>query len=300
MGAPVAFMGQEENLQIDTRRSDRIALSIPVQLVGRDLSGEEFQEKGHTVLVSRHGATVLVNRSLAVDQEIAIRALPTNREAMVRVVGQVRVEAEGRVYGMAFLDPNTNLWDIYFPPRDEFDKAAGRALLECGGCHLRHVTLMNELEVQVFESNRSLSRFCERCSQQTLWVETFHDATPERSVEAPKPPLAGKEPPPPPPPPPKRTKDERRHRRLRTRLKACVRHPGLGEEIVNTENVSRGGICFKSRRVYFEGSRIEVSIPYAEGGANIFVPAKIIRTQNIPGEGVSSYGIEYLKGRKPS
>ena len=291
-------MEHEENLQFDTRRSDRISLPIPVQVVGRDLSGEEFQEKGRTVLVSRHGATVLLNRSLAVDQEVALRALPTNREAMVRVVGQVRVEAEGRIYGMAFLDPNTNLWDIYFPPRDEFDKAAGRALLECGGCHIRHVTLMNELEVQVFEANRSLSRFCERCSQQTLWVETFHEATPERAVEAPKPPEPGKEPPP--PPPRKRTKDERRHSRLRTRLKACVRHPGLGEEILYTENVSRGGICFKSRRVYFEGMRVELSIPYAEGGANIFVPARIVRTQNVPGEGVSSYGVEYLKGRKPS
>ena len=301
MGFPVACMKHEDKLQFDTRRSDRIALSIPVQLVGRDLSGMEFQEEGRTVLVSRHGATVFVNRSLAADQEIVLRALPTNREAMVRVVGQVRVEAKGRVYGMAFLDPNTNLWDIYFPPHDEFDKAAGRALLECGGCHLRQVTLMNELEVQVFEANRSLSRFCERCSQQTLWVETFHDATPERPPEAPKPPAPGKEPPPPPlPPPPKRIKDERRHPRLKTQLKACLRHPGLGEEIVTTQNVSRGGICFKSRRVYFEGSRIEVSIPYAESGANIFVPAKIVRAQNIPGEGVSSYGVEYLKMRKPS
>ncbi len=291
-------MGHEESLQFDTRRSDRIALAIPVQVVGRDLSGEEFQEKGRTVLVSRHGATVLLNRSLAVDQEIALRALPTNREATVRVVGQVRVEAEGRIYGMAFLDPNTNLWDIYFPPRDEFDKAAGRALLECGGCHVRQVALMNELEVQVFEANRTLSRFCERCSQQTLWVETFHEATPDRPVptshKAPEP-----SPEPPPPPPPKRTKDERRHPRLKTRLRACIRHPGLGEEIVSTENVSRGGLCFKSRRVYFEGTRIEVSIPYAEGGANIFVPARMVRTQNVPGEGVSFYGVEYLKSRKP-
>jgi hypothetical protein len=291
-------MKHEEDLQFDTRRSDRISLSIPVRVVGRDLSGEEFQERGRTVLVSRHGATVLINRSLASDQEIALRALPTNREAMVRVVGQVRVEPEGRVYGMAFLDPHTNLWDIYFPPRDESDKAAGRALLECGGCHLRQVTLMNELEVQVFEANRSLSRFCDRCSQQTLWVETFHEATPERRAEAPKPPEPGREPPPPPPPPPKRTKDERRHARLKTRLKTCVRHPGLGEEIVYTENVSRGGLCFKSRRIYFEGSRVEVSIPYAEGGANIFVPARVVRAQNVPGEGVSSYGVEYLKVHK--
>jgi len=287
-------MKHDENLQFDTRRSDRISLSIPVQVVGRDLSGEEFQEKGRTVVVSRHGATVLLNRSLAVDQEIALRAIPTNREAVVRVVGQVGVEAEGRVYGMALLEPNTNLWDIYFPPRDASDTAAGRALLECGGCHIRQVALMNELEVPVFEANRSLSRFCERCSQQTLWVETFHEATAERAVQAPKPPEPGKEP----PPSRKRTKDERRHQRLKTRLKACVRHPGLGEEIVHTENVSRGGICFKSRRVYFEGSRVELSIPYAEGGANIFVPARIVRTQNVPGEGVSSYGVEYLKARK--
>ncbi len=289
-------MEHEEVIQFDTRRSDRISLAIPVEIVGRDLGGEEFKETGRTVVVSRHGATVLLNRALAADQEIVLRAIPANREAVVRVVGQVRVEPEGRIYGMALLDPNTNLWDIYFPPRDESEKAAGRALLECGGCHIRQVALMNELEVQVFEANRSLSRFCDRCSQQTLWVETFHEAAPERAAQPSKP----QELPAKPPAPAKRTKDERRHPRLKTRLKACVRHSGLGEEIVHTENVSRGGICFKSRRIYFEGSRIEISIPYAEGGANIFVPARVVRAQDVPGEGCSAYGVEYLKVRRNS
>jgi hypothetical protein len=289
-------MEHEEIIQFDTRRSDRIALAIPVEVVGRDLQDQEFKEKGRTVVISRHGATVLLNRMLAADQEIALRAIPTGREAVVRVVGQIGVEAEGRVYGMALLDVNTNLWDIYFPPREEFDQAAGRALLECGGCHVRQVALMNELEVQVFEANRSLSRFCARCSQQTLWVETFHDAAPERDVQAPKPQEPVKEP----APPPKRTKDERLYKRLKAKLKACVRHHGLGEEIVYTENVSRGGLCFRSRRIYFEGSRVEVAIPYAQGAANIFVPARIMRTQDVPGEGLSAYGVEYLKvGKSP-
>ena len=61
---------------------------------------------------------------------------------------------------------------------------------------------------------------------------------------------------------------------MKVSYKACVRS-GVNDDVVSCENMSRGGICFKSRRKYLEGTEIKVAVPYAPGGNAIFVPATI-------------------------
>jgi hypothetical protein len=48
-------------------------------------------------------------------------------------------------------------------------------------------------------------------------------------------------------------------------MKACIRHPGFEEEIVEVKDLSRGGLSFISSKGYIEGSRIEVAVPYSKG-----------------------------------
>jgi hypothetical protein len=104
---------------------------------------------------------------------------------------------------------------------------------------------------------------------------------------------------PPPPGPSPRTEDERQHVRARVKVTALIRHAGLGDEVIATENVSRSGLCFRSRKGYYVGSQIEVALPYSPGPANIFVPARIVRTQELPGEYLlAEYGAEYVKASR--
>jgi hypothetical protein len=65
--------------------------------------------------------------------------------------------------------------------------------------------------------------------------------------------------------------------------------------VVTCDDISRGGLAFRSAKRYFLGSRIEVANPYAAGAANIFVPARIVFTQELPKEGLYKYGVSYLK-----
>jgi hypothetical protein len=287
------------------RRSDRISISIPVEIFGADYSGEHFIEQSKTVLVSRHGATVIVSRKLGPDLELIIRRPGTKKEALVRVIGQIGGQPEGYIYGLALIDQTINLWNIYFPSLAESEKAVGRALLECSHCKSHEVVYMDEVEAEVFEANLCLQRSCATCGNSAIWRPTPHDLPVEVSI--PLPALAVEEdlvesepaePAPvvaPVPETPERVRSRRSNLRIRSNMPACIRQPGFDEEVVTCDDVSRGGICYKSNKRYFLGSRIEVAIPYAQGTANIFIPARIVYTQELPKEGLFKYGVCYLK-----
>jgi len=154
------------------RQSDRVSISIPVEVFGTDFAGETFVERTRTVLVSRHGATLILNRKLAPDHELILKRPGLNREALARVVGQIGGRPEGYVYGVALQDLGTNLWNIYFPIMTEAEKAVARALLECSHCRTREVVYLNEVETEVFEANLCLTRVCKPCGGSSIWKLT--------------------------------------------------------------------------------------------------------------------------------
>jgi len=282
------------------RRSDRISISIPVEIFGADFTGEHFVEQCRTVVVSRHGATVIVTRKLAPDLELILRRPGTKKEALVRVVGQIGGQHEGYVYGVALMDLNVNLWNIYFPALGDAQSAVGRALLECGRCRNREIVYMNEVEAEVYEANLALQRSCGQCGNSSVWRavpgEIVEDVVPPPAREAASAaaPGAGPAPPAPAEPPPA-VVSRRKDLRIKSNMPACIRQPGFDEEVVTCDDVSRGGLAFRSPKRYFLGSRIEVSMPYAAGAANIFVPARIVFTQEMAKEGLYKYGVSYLK-----
>jgi hypothetical protein len=284
------------------RRSDRISISIPVELFGADFTGEHFVEQCRTVVVSRHGATVIVSRKLAADLELILRRPGTKKEALVRVIGQIGGQHEGYVYGLALMDTTVNLWNIYFPSLCDAQSAVGRALLECGRCKNREIVYMNEVEAEVYEANLALQRSCGQCGNSSVWKsvpgEIVEDAPPPAPGEAAVAAEPGKDlhpPEAPPLEPPASVISRRKDLRIKSNMPACIRQPGFDEETVTCDDVSRGGLAFRSPKRYFLGSRIEVSMPYAAGAANIFVPARIVFTQEMPKEGLYKYGVSYLK-----
>ena len=266
------------------RRSDRISVELPIVISGVDVLGEDFVESARTIVIARYGAKILCKRKLAPQLEFSIRCLMTSEESEARVVGQIREGPEGIYYGIELLQQEVDLWGMEFPPIEQSGTAIGRVLLECVHCRRRQLVYLNEFEAEVLERSHSVWRHCKKCADTSLWKETWLQANEELPQEVESFPSTA---------PPKRTRDDRKHVRLGLRMEAFVRDPQGWEEVVATENISRGGLRFRSKKHYAEGWMIEVALPYSRGGANIFSPAKIKHAARVPGTDETVYGVAY-------
>jgi hypothetical protein len=59
------------------------------------------------------------------------------------------------------------------------------------------------------------------------------------------------------------------------------------------EDMSRGGLRFKSSKPYLPNAQIEVAAPYSPGSQNIFVSARIVHVQELKEERRFRCGVEY-------
>ena len=288
------------------RRSSRIPRVIGILLVGSDMEGKMFSEETNTVLLSRHGAGIVSHYKLSPEQELILRRLDTDKEAEIRIVGQIGMEEDVYTYGVAFLDSTENFWGIKFPPASEAEQEARFANLECSGCHARETVEQSDLEADVYLVNEGIVRYCKQCGSSTFWKRASEDAE-----EAPAPvlvevglrpsstaidvveeteaaPAAAPE-----AKPGVRPENRRKHVRTKVSFKACIRSFGFGDDVVACEDVSRGGLCFKSRKRYTERMKIEVAAPYTPGVQNFFVPGEIVYVLDLGDEKTVRCGVEY-------
>jgi hypothetical protein len=271
------------------RRSDRVALSVPIQVRGTDAQGNSFDERTQTLVISRFGALIILPRSLTPGQQLSLRCLGTGRESPAVVVEQVEGQQQGCLYGVELLTPDANVWEIHFPPITESEMAAGRMLLECSRCNTSELVYLNLGEIESFQKTKRVSRICEPCNAVTVWgqaaLKKLQVETARMSVD----PMSGEIA----PPQTTHVVDEHNDPRIALSIDGCVRTPIYGEDIVQTENVSESGARFKSRLQYEGGSNVGVSIPYIAGGANVFVQARITWAHSTQEEGVTMYGLSY-------
>jgi hypothetical protein len=275
----------------DVRRTDRVYFNLPILVMGADVTGQNFEVQARTVSINRYGATIVLPQKLAPGQQITIRNLSTRRETKVRVVGQIGGQPHGYVYGTTLVDSTDDIWKIQFPPLSESDKAVSRLLLECAACQAREVVYLNELEIEVFEANTNLSRSCLHCKDWTVWNQVPLETKPDHQQPgAEQQPLASSSSPGP------RTWIQRKSVRVRLKkISACIRQAGFEEEIVHVNDMSRGGLRFRSPKTYYEGSRIEVAVPYEARAANIFILARIVSFRELPEADFKEYGAAYIK-----
>jgi hypothetical protein len=318
------------------RRSGRVAKDIRIVLIGTDTSGRVFAEETQTVTLSRHGAGVISKHKLATDGMLILRFLGGNSEASIRLVGQMGEDIRGYVYGVAFVDPNLDFWELKFPPppkwRVDFD-----APLQCTSCHSLEVVDQSEIEADVYALAEFILRFCSNCGMSTQWRRAKEGAAmgpakaqarrelPNRPVTSSPKPGSGESKPagastehrrlagieivvpealPPEPLPPvaiaavARTANRRRDVRTRVSFTACIRQDGA-EEIVECGNVSKSGFSFRSRKAYVAGSEIDAALPYYTGSQPVFVAALIRHGLVLPNNNFH-YGVMYaLKNRIP-
>ncbi len=275
--------------------------------MGSDMEGKMFSEQTKTVLLSGHGAGIVSQYALSAEQELILRRLDTNKEAEVRVVGNLGAHGKTYTYGVAFLNPEMDLWDIKFPSMTESEKEASRVLLQCSSCKARETVEQSDLESDVYLVNEGIVRTCKRCGSSTYWRKAIDDASGEPvpveiappEVEEISEPVEALPAAPPeteaPVQPAAPIVNKRKHVRTKVNFKACIRSYTFGEDIVTCEDMSRGGIRFKSRKEYVVKSEVEVAVPYSPGTQSIFVRAQIIHVTELKQERRFRCGISYAK-----
>jgi len=259
-------------------------LQLLVEVIGADLYGEQFFELARTRTIHRNGVSILLANIVAPDSELIVRNSETNEEAIAVVGGLIREDDGGRVYGLAFLDPSANLWHLQFPAAE----AAKMVQLECSGCHSVGTLSLSDIEWEIFEARRELTRSCNTCNSSRPWRGTDREVTEKRAGIPPeqKPnPQSIAVP----------VEERRRVRRTKMKMTACIRFSGL-ENVVVCEDISKAGFRFIGRKEYPEGIRVEVSVPYTKSSNNIFSLAGIIYCRKMP-DGQFRHGVTYIKPR---
>jgi len=92
-----------------------------------------------------------------------------------------------------------------------------------------------------------------------------------------------------------RQENRRKHVRTKANFKACIRSFAFGEDVVACEDISRGGLCFRSRKPYTVKFKIEVAAPYTPGVQNFFVTGEIVHVQEMTKEKMFRCGVAYRK-----
>jgi len=267
------------------RQSDRINFRMPVEASWFGSNGTTFKRTATTMLVSKNGGVLRLTERLAAGQELTLRRQQDGdvwKSARARVVAEIDQDPEGFLYAFQILEPRADFWDIQFPALNKADEAIARLLMECSFCERREVVYLNPLELKSFEMRKCVARVCSQCIAPSIWIEAQSEI-PASTVEGY---VANID---------QHVVPRRKRARVKARVLACIRRRGFDEEIAVCEDLSKGGLSFRSRNQYVEGSRVEVAVPFTPGSGAIFVPVRIVFSVALPSAGLFKHGAAYVK-----
>jgi hypothetical protein len=78
---------------------------------------------------------------------------------------------------------------------------------------------------------------------------------------------------------------------------ACVRSDAFGDDIVVCIDMSRGGLCFKTKNSYLVTTTVRIAVPFSPESPQapaIFVPARIANISSFPDGKLYRCGAEFL------
>src|ERR1700682_47498 len=266
------------------RKSDRISFRMPVEASWFAAGGVAVKQTAQTLLVSRNGGVLCLAEKVLPGQELMLRRQNGDdwKMARARVLAEFDRDAEGFLYAFVILEPREDFWGIDFPALHTAEDALARLLMECSFCQRREVVYLNELQLKSFEVRKCVARLCTHCDAPSIWIEAQSAA--KQDGVAPKPVPAEE-----------RVNPHRKKNRVKARVLACIRRRGFEEEVAVCEDLSKGGLSFRSRNQYPEGSRGEGAVPFTPGCSAIFVPIRIVFSVPLPSAGLFKHGAAYLK-----
>jgi hypothetical protein len=266
------------------RQSDRVNFRMPVEASWFAAGGVAVKHAAETLLVSRSGGVLCLAEKVLPGQELTLRRQSGDdwKIARARVLAEFDREPDGFLYAFVILEPRDDFWGIEFPAPHTAEEALARLLMECSFCQRREVVYLNELQLKSFEVRKCVARLCTHCDAPSIWIEA--QSTAKQEGVAPK--TAPIE---------ERVNPHRKRNRVKARVLACIRRRGFQEEVAVCEDLSKGGLAFRSRNQYPEGTRAEVAVPFTPGAGAIFVPIRIVSSQALPAAGLYRHGAAYVK-----
>jgi hypothetical protein len=154
----------------ETRRSCRVALSVPIRVIGIDYRGVDFTEEAQTIIVNLHGAMIRTTHQLMPDAEIRLLSHPTGQDGVFRVVSKLQnSELKFTYWGVEKMDPGRNIWGVDIPRlRPGYQIKVG-VKVGCPTCSARQSLFADETLLAALYEKGGLERTCEACKTPGLW-----------------------------------------------------------------------------------------------------------------------------------
>lgn len=260
------------------RRTDRVLAPVRIRVIGNDVSGVSFSEETITVSFSQSGARISLTHPLLPDDIILIKNLANDIEEEFRVVGAFQqVFGDRREWGVEAMNPESEIWGIaYEPPADGVQP---KVLIECAACRKAIQTPLSTIEYDVLLATGLISRHCDRCSETTRWKPSDQPVTSEMIRESAQ--IAP------------RSTERRKSRRLKLVMRLKVRNSWGVSDIAQTRDVSKGGLCFLTTKIFNVGDEVFITLPFADNQAPVETSARIVWT-SMAASG-RFYGVCYVK-----
>jgi len=156
--------------EYQSRRSCRVALSVPILVFGFDYRGVDFSEEAHTLVVNLHGAKIRMIHQLLPDSEIRLISRATGRESIFRVVSKLQSsELKHTYWGVENLEPNKNIWGVNLPALEAGDQLKVRVTIKCPTCSARESLRVDETPLMALQEKGGVEWTCKFCNTTGLW-----------------------------------------------------------------------------------------------------------------------------------
>lgn len=266
---------------LETRRSERVLLTIAIQIRGQDSKGKDFVENASTVVVGRNGALICSKQDLVPESIIKIVNPRNIRSAEFRVVMRRGIPEGGQAHwGVECLDTAQNIWGIDFPAPLDPENSDARALLRCDRCAAFVFTNLARVAYDVLDVPGAVHRFCNTCQTTTPWTLSEYRPAQEGQGGGLPAPQVAKVP-------------AGRATRVPVKMRLRVRDPRGRTEFTRAENISKTGLCFTSERDYSIDEMLMIAMGYTEGAHNIETLSRVVRKQSLPDSPRKIYGVKF-------
>jgi hypothetical protein len=153
-----------------SRRSCRVALSVPIRVIGIDYRGIDFTEEALTIIVNLHGAKIRMTHQLMPDSEIRLLSHPTGQDALFRVVSKLQSsELKFTYWGVENMDLGRNIWGVDIPELRPGDQIKIEVMLGCPTCPARESLSVDETLLAALQEKGGVERTCNSCHTPGLW-----------------------------------------------------------------------------------------------------------------------------------